>query len=177
MHLKNRGAFDPNPSFAHLLASILRRGTRLFSSSGVSSFPENSGFINSSSIKTILSQAEDLGRGRQKFRRLRLHRYSTRRKKKHFIPAVQGIWELPKGAQRFLPILQLGERIGVGKGSTFGMGEFRIVRPQSEKKSGPPTPSKQEAAEIFETVPETIHGIKLTFIKSINATNKNRRKG
>ena len=129
LHLKKNGRFDPTPSLSTLLSSILRRWTRLNEASPLPKLPSKQ---LAPLIKTILTHATNLGSGVQDFRSIKCHRFSSHQKRHHFIPAIHGDWQLPYGSLQFLPILKMGEKIGVGKGSTFGLGEYQIL-PQAHQ--------------------------------------------
>lgn len=55
-------------------------------------------------------------------------RYSHRQKNKIFMGGVEGKVTYFGPLQPFVELLQIGEKLHVGKGTAFGLGKYRLIR-------------------------------------------------
>jgi len=124
IHLKHQGRLEKRPTFRDLVSSTLRRWGRLAPLPSEAP-PDRQSALD---VRQILAAAEGVETYGQELERVRLDRFSTRQRRRHAMEAMRGTWELGESARAFVPILLMAERLGVGKGSTFGLGELRMER-------------------------------------------------
>lgn len=111
------GKVQSHPDFRGFMSSLLRRITSL------------AYFWGDAEIESDFSGLLDRADGlpvRSDFQRLSVRRYSSRQKAAMSLDGVVGCFDLPQAADEFSPWLQIGRRVGVGKNTGMGMGEYRI---------------------------------------------------
>jgi hypothetical protein len=58
-------------------------------------------------------------------------RYSNRQKQEMTLGGVMGGWQLKGNLKPFVPILELGQWLHIGKNASFGLGRYRLIDEQS----------------------------------------------
>jgi hypothetical protein len=82
---------------------------------------------SASEIKELFKPAEDVVVSKLDLKNFTLHRYSNRIKKDQFYEGLIGSIELQGNLKSILPILYIGEKINIGKKTSFGWGQYKIV--------------------------------------------------
>lgn len=118
--LKFDGNLSPNPEFHILLRNLLRRISLL------SYF--HCGEELNIDFKGLIEQAKGVQIKRDNLSWFDWERYSNRQETKMKMGGFVGAITFAGEFENFLPFLLLGEYIHVGKGTSFGLGKYEILR-------------------------------------------------
>ena len=107
------------PTLADVVIAATRRLSRLSPGITAARFQE--------SRREILEQARNLPSRTGPWRETGMERYSARQKTNVELHGVVGSIELPTGAGELWPLLAAAAWVGIGKGTTVGMGTYDIL--------------------------------------------------
>jgi len=117
LRLMHEGGISSHPDFRTLIAALLRRIGSLLC------FHEHVSLdLDFRKIVDLASKVKYCA----EWKRLSLRRYSARQHQSMHQDGVIGGMTIEEDASLFLPLLRMGEITGVGKGTTLGMGVFKI---------------------------------------------------
>ncbi len=115
--LKINGKITPDINFVSLLKAIVRRIKALSVYHNGHTVPE---------IDIDVAHAERTVKQRMSFRPFRWKRYSNRQQREIDFSGIIGELELEGDLAPFMPLLQAGEIIHIGRGTVYGMGKYVI---------------------------------------------------
>ncbi|MFA7481761.1 MAG: CRISPR system precrRNA processing endoribonuclease RAMP protein Cas6 [Vulcanimicrobiota bacterium] len=127
--LKHRGELVKEPEFHVLVRALLTRLGILIGAHGVAPLKLD--------FSQIVKQAETIRYQALDLRWLDWQRYSNRQKRKMKLGGFIGGVEYTGNLQPFGPLLAAGELLNVGKGTTFGLGGYRITTASIRKQAAP----------------------------------------
>ncbi|PIV22771.1 MAG: hypothetical protein COS40_05325 [Deltaproteobacteria bacterium CG03_land_8_20_14_0_80_45_14] len=118
--LKYDGKLSPDLEFHILFRNLLRRISLL------SYF--HCGEELNLDFKGLIEEAKDVKVQKENLRWVDWERYSNRQETKMKMGGFIGSVTFTGNFKEFLPFLILGEYIHVGKGTSFGLGKYKILR-------------------------------------------------
>ena len=111
------GKVQSHPGFRSFLSTLMRRITSLaYFSAGVEIEADFAGMLARAELLAVQSD----------FKRVPVHRYSSRQKTEMTLDGVLGTMVIPAGGEEFLPWILVGQRVGVGKNTGMGFGEYAL---------------------------------------------------
>lgn len=79
-------------------------------------------------FKNIIEKAKDIETIKSQIQWFDWERYSNRQKRKMNMGGFKGTITFEGKISQFIPLLKIGEIIHIGKGTTFGLGKYEIVK-------------------------------------------------
>jgi hypothetical protein len=116
--IKSHSKITNTPTFRDLLAALLRRLAQLVIVHGQTAWTVDE--------KTLLAQAEQIESRTSDLRPITWSRFSSRQQQSIRMGGVTGDIEFIGDLQPFLPLLWAGQYLHVGRGATFGNGQYQL---------------------------------------------------
>jgi len=116
--IKSHSKITNTPTFRDLLASLLRRLAQLVIVHGHTQWSVDE--------KTILAQAEVIETTGSQIKPVTWSRFSSRQQQTIRMGGITGDLEFSGNLQPFLPLLWAGQYLHVGRGATFGNGQYQL---------------------------------------------------
>lgn len=134
LRIVRRGVLEEQLPFHVLVRALLRRASSLLE------FHE--GIDLDVDFKGLIARAEQVLTRDSSLRRENRVRYSVRQERRMNLAGISGTVVYQGDLEPFLPLLALGQAVGVGKGTTFGLGllEVTSATPDALHPSVPPDP-------------------------------------
>ncbi len=117
--IKHEGHLSRNIDFYIIIKNILRRASLL-------SYFHHDGIMLDFDFKNIVEQAKNIQTVSSKIHDKQIIRYSSRQETKMRFDGIEGEFQFDGNIQPFLPLIQFGELIHIGKNTAFGFGEYKM---------------------------------------------------
>ena len=119
LRVKDRNSFARDLPFSLLIRTVLRRisSIELFHGDGDPGLP----------YKELIEVANHVATLEDHLAWKENPRFSFRQNRKMFLGGLAGSITYEGNLRRFLPLLQYGEQVHIGKQTTFGLGKYRIL--------------------------------------------------
>lgn len=118
LRIVTNGRINFRPGTRDLIAGLLRRIANLQYFFGGSEWDAD--------FTRILEEADRLTPSSQ-IERVPARRYSSRQKAELSLSGISGMMTFPDCPPEIVALFQMGEPLGLGKGSTFGLGDYTVI--------------------------------------------------
>lgn len=116
--IKSHSKITNTPTFRDLMASLLRRLTQLVIVHGQTQWTVDE--------QTLLSQAKQIETTSSNLKPVTWSRFSSRQQQTIWMGGITGDIEFKGELRPFLPLLWAGQYLHVGRGTTFGNGQYQL---------------------------------------------------
>ena len=120
VRIVHRGALQRIPTFEAIVAALHRRLSLLNQVHG-----DGTPLAVPPNLATLAGQVQARVVA---LKPVEVRRYSRRQQRRHELHGFQGVLELEGPLEPFLPLLLAGERVYLGKSTSFGMGRYQVGR-------------------------------------------------